>query len=87
MEVPKKAEGIFLLEQSNNTKLELGQYDKYWDIICTQKSFIYDAEKRGKEHGEKTGENRQKLKLAKKIKKLGKLTDTEIVSATRWSLV
>ena len=87
MEVPKKAEAIFLLEESNNTKLELEQYDKYWDIISTQKSFIYDAEKRGEQHGEKTGENRQKLKLAKNLKKLGKLTDAELVSVTGWSLV
>jgi len=86
MEVPKKAEAIFLLEESNNTELELEQYDKYWDIICTQKSFIYDVEKRGEQHGEKTGENRQKLKLEKKLKKLGKLTDAELVAVTGWWL-
>jgi predicted transposase/invertase (TIGR01784 family) len=47
MEVPEIAEAISLLEESSYTKQELEQYDKYWDIISTQKSFIYDAEKRG----------------------------------------
>jgi predicted transposase/invertase (TIGR01784 family) len=45
--VPEIAQALELTKESGYTKAELEAYDKYWDTIQTEKSFIADAEERG----------------------------------------
>ena len=69
LQVPAIAEAVNVLEVSGYSKEELERYDKYWDIVNTQVSFIQDAEARGQKigeaRGEATGEARGSIKTAK----------------------
>jgi hypothetical protein len=52
MSVPEIAQAIGLTKESSYTRAELEAYDKYWDTISTEKTFIADAEARGEARGE-----------------------------------
>jgi predicted transposase/invertase (TIGR01784 family) len=54
--VPEIAQAIELTKESSYTKAELEAYDKYWDSISTEKTFIADAEAKGEEIGMIKGE-------------------------------
>jgi predicted transposase/invertase (TIGR01784 family) len=85
MEVQEIAEAVEALKESSYSREELEQYDKYRDIIRTQKTMLIDAmnegEKRGKKKGEKKGEKRSLLMVAKKLKE-GKYPVEEICKIT-----
>jgi len=51
--VPEIAEAIEALQENSYSRKELEQYEKYWDIVRTQKAFVQDAMKKGKQE-EKT---------------------------------
>jgi predicted transposase/invertase (TIGR01784 family) len=48
MEVPEIAEAVEALKVTSYSKEELEKYDKYWDIVRQQKSFVVDAYEEGK---------------------------------------
>jgi hypothetical protein len=61
LEVPEIAEAVEALKISSYSKEELEQYEKYWDIVRLQKSYVVDAFKEGKLEGkleERTEANR-----------------------------
>ena len=53
--VPEIAQAIELSKESAYTPAQLEAYDKYWDSIRVEKTFIADAEARGKEIGKEIG--------------------------------
>jgi predicted transposase/invertase (TIGR01784 family) len=55
MDVPEIAEAIEVLKVTSYTKAELDKYDKYWDILRTQQTFINDALKKGRLEGKLEG--------------------------------
>lgn len=48
MEVPEIVEAVEALKETSYSTKELEQYEKYWDIVRTQKAFVQDAMKKGK---------------------------------------
>jgi predicted transposase/invertase (TIGR01784 family) len=56
--VPEIADAIELTRESAYTRAQLEAYDKYWDSISIEKTYIADAEVRGKAIGEAIGEAR-----------------------------
>ncbi|TAD84580.1 MAG: hypothetical protein EAY75_12800 [Bacteroidetes bacterium] len=48
LEVPEVAQAADALKTTSYTQAELEQYDRYWDIVRTQKSMLLDAERKGK---------------------------------------
>jgi flagellar motor component MotA len=48
LEVPEIAQAVDALKTTSYTQAELEQYDRYWDIVRTQKSMLLDAEHKGK---------------------------------------
>ena len=48
-------EAVQYLEVSSYSKAELEAYDRYWDAIRTERTFIVDAEARGRAEGEAIG--------------------------------
>jgi predicted transposase/invertase (TIGR01784 family) len=59
LEVPEIAEAVEALKDSSYTRKELEQYEKYWDILRTQQTFVNDALRKGKLEGKL--ESAQKL--------------------------
>jgi predicted transposase/invertase (TIGR01784 family) len=55
LEIPEIAQAIELTKESSYSKAELESYDKYWDIIRTQRTFVVDAENRGRAEGKAEG--------------------------------
>lgn len=43
LEIPEIAEAVEALKESSYSQEELEKYDKYWDIIRTQKTMLRDA--------------------------------------------
>jgi len=62
MDVPEIAEAIEVLKVTSYTKAELDKYDKYWDILRTQQTFINDALKKGRLEGKLEGELEGEIK-------------------------
>jgi predicted transposase/invertase (TIGR01784 family) len=54
-EVPELKEASDLIRESGLTKAQLETYDKYWDTISTEKTFIIDAFDQGIEKGIEKG--------------------------------
>jgi predicted transposase/invertase (TIGR01784 family) len=71
LEVPEIAEAVNILKESAYTKAELEQYDKYWDIVSTQKSMLMDSREEGRDEGIEIGENRKAFSTAQAMKKRG----------------
>jgi len=82
LSVPEIAEAVELSKSSGYTKAQLEAYDKYWDSIRIEKTFIADAEARGKEEGLIEGEFKGKLEIAKSLLNSRKLTIYEIAEVT-----
>jgi predicted transposase/invertase (TIGR01784 family) len=55
LSVPEIKKAIELTKESYYSRAELDAYDKYWDSISTEKSFIADAEAKGEARGEARG--------------------------------
>jgi predicted transposase/invertase (TIGR01784 family) len=83
--VPEIAEALELTKESAYTPAQLEVYDKYWDNISIEKTFIVDAEAKGKieglTEGEIIGEQKNKVltiingdKMGLSIKNLSELT-------------
>lgn len=81
MEVPEIAEAVEALKENSYSRKELEQYERYWDIVRTQKSFVQDAHKQGKIEGEKEKE----LAIAKSLKIRG-FSDNDISDITGLSI-
>jgi predicted transposase/invertase (TIGR01784 family) len=60
LSVPEIKKAIELTKESYYSSAELDAYDKYWDSISTEKTFIADAEAKGEARGEAKGEARGK---------------------------
>jgi predicted transposase/invertase (TIGR01784 family) len=83
MEVPEIAEAVEALKETSYSREELEKYDKYWDIVRTQRMFLKDALKKGwmqgveegkaegKAEGKIEGEHQASLKIAKRLKENG----------------
>jgi predicted transposase/invertase (TIGR01784 family) len=82
LEIPEIAKAVELTKESSYTKEELETYDKYWDTIRTQRTFIVDAESKGIVLGKIEG----KIETAKKLKLLNILTNHQIADATGLSI-
>lgn len=74
MEVPEIAEAVEALKETSYSPKELEQYEKYWDIVRTQKAFVQDAHKKGIREGQKE----EKLAIARNLKLQG--LDTGMIS-------
>lgn len=93
LEVPEIAEAVEALKETSYSIEELEQYEKYWDIVRTQKTMLHDAtmrgmiegekkgEKKGEKRGEKRGEKKTSLKIAQRLADRGFPLD-EIVTIT-----
>ncbi len=51
LEVPEIAQAVEALKESSYSLEELEQYEKYWDVVRTQKAFVQDALTKGKQEG------------------------------------
>ncbi len=69
MDVPEIAEAVEALKVTSYTNAELDKYDKYWDILRTQQTFINDALRKGKIEGEIRGEIKGKIEGEEKTNK------------------
>ena len=96
MDVPEIKEATELILESGLTKGELETYDRYWDIISTEKTFLLDAFDKGIEQGIEQGiwqgieqekkHSDQKIKaeklgIARNLKKIG-ISNSDISLAT-----
>ena len=96
LDVPEIKEATELILESGLTKGELETYDRYWDIISTEKTFLIDAFDKGIENGIEIGimqgieQEKQhseerikegKFAIALNAKKMG-MTLTDIVRLT-----
>ena len=71
MSVPEIAEAIELSKMSAYTRAELDAYDKYWDQIRLEKTYIADAEAKGEARGEAKGEAKGKIEVVKNCYRKG----------------
>ena len=74
--IPEIHKAMELSQESAFSKSELEAYDKYWDAVSVEKTFIHDAHKAGKAEGERQA----KLDIAKKL--LAQSIPLEIVLQT-----
>jgi predicted transposase/invertase (TIGR01784 family) len=56
LEVPEIAEAVEALKDSSYSREELEQYEKYWDILRTQQTFVNDALRKGRLEGQQIGQ-------------------------------
>jgi predicted transposase/invertase (TIGR01784 family) len=74
-----------LILESGLTKAQLATYDKYWDTISTERTYVVDAEdrgyKQGIEQGIEQGIQQGVYLVAKKMIASG-LSSSEIASIT-----
>jgi predicted transposase/invertase (TIGR01784 family) len=82
MEVPEIAKAVELTKESSYSKAQLETYDKYWDSISVEKTFIADAEAKGKSEGIQIGLSNKANETAKNLKIMDKLTIEEIADVT-----
>lgn len=88
LEVPELKEATELILESGMTKGELETYDRYWDIISTEKTFLIDAFDKGIEQGieqgielERKHSNEKMLGIIKNLKNAG-VPNTDIAKIT-----
>jgi predicted transposase/invertase (TIGR01784 family) len=62
LEVPEIAEAVEALRETSYTEQELQQYERYWDVLRTQQTFINDALNRGRTEGILEGEIRGEIR-------------------------
>jgi predicted transposase/invertase (TIGR01784 family) len=60
MEVPEIAEAVEALKEASYSEAELQQYERYWDVLRTQQTFISDALRRGEIKGKIEGKTEGK---------------------------
>ena len=94
---PEVNKAVKAIEEAAFTPAQLLDYEKFWDIISTEKTLIYGAERRGREEGReeglkqglekglekglKEGIKEGELKVARNLKSLGMSLET-ITQAT-----
>lgn len=78
------SQALQLVEQSAYNDEQLASYDKFWDIIRTERTLISGAEKKGLTQGRMQGRMDEKKEIAKKLKQMG-LSIADIVKATSLS--
>jgi predicted transposase/invertase (TIGR01784 family) len=85
LENPQLKEASELILESGLTKAQLATYDKYWDTISTERTYVVDAEdrgyKQGIEQGIEQGIQQGVYLVAKKMIASG-LSSSEIASIT-----
>ncbi len=74
LEVPEIQEALTLAQEVAYTPEELASCETYWDSVSTQKSYVHDAEKKGREEGREE----ERFEVAKKM--LAKGLDIPTVS-------
>jgi predicted transposase/invertase (TIGR01784 family) len=93
-QIPELSKAMELAQESSYTKAELEAYDKYWDVVSTNKTYLADSFKQGEQKGREEGKaegreegkaegreegaNQKQLEIA--IKMLRKGIDKEIIS-------
>ncbi|MDD6894649.1 MAG: Rpn family recombination-promoting nuclease/putative transposase [Prevotellaceae bacterium] len=70
-----------VVEESSYTPEQILGYDMFWDIIRTEKTYYYSAEKKGLAEGLAEGEQIKTLEIARKMKAMG-LSLADIKNAT-----
>jgi len=65
---PEINEAVEYLQESAFTPEELETYNRYWDTIRTEKTYLYDADKKGFARGVEHGEYFSALKVLRKGK-------------------
>ena len=65
MQVPEISKAVSLSEEAGYSKGELAGYDKYWDAVRTEKTLIVGFYQEGFRKGERRGEKRKALSIAK----------------------
>jgi predicted transposase/invertase (TIGR01784 family) len=88
LEVPEIKEATELILESGMTKGELETYDRYWDIISTEKTFLVDAFDKGIEQGieqgielERKHSDERMFEMIRNLKKSG-VSNSDISVAT-----
>jgi predicted transposase/invertase (TIGR01784 family) len=95
--IPEIAQAIELTKESAYTRAELEAYERYWDTIRTEKTYIADAEAKGLQAGIQIGEERgiqigearselkrkeEKIQMAKTLKSFGTIDLKQIAAVT-----
>ena len=83
---PEISEAIEHLQESAFTPEELETYDRYWDIVRTEKTYIYDADKKGYARGIERGEFISVLKMLRKgksVEEVANMLDMNIDLVTK----
>ena len=89
LSVPEIRQAVELTEESAYSASEMEAYDKYWDIVSTEKTLLHDKFEEGLEQGIKQGVAQGRLDtkqvVARNLLNLGLSVD-EIVIATGLSI-
>ena len=76
---PEVKKAVDILEESSYTPAQLEGYDKFWDIVRTERTYYKSARRHGYEDGRKEGREEgaleEKKKSAKAMKSLGMSMD------------
>ena len=62
MTIPEMEQALELTKESSYTAAELEAYDRYWDAISVEKTFIADAEAKGEAKGKAEGKAEGEVK-------------------------
>jgi hypothetical protein len=69
---PEISEAVEYLQESAFTPEEMETYDRYWDIVRTEKTYIFDADKKGFTRGIEKGIEKGEYLSALRILRKGK---------------
>lgn len=81
MDNPEIKKAVGQLEQSAFTEEQLLGYDKFWDMVSTEKMNISSSRREGYEAGIAEGREEERLRNARNLKRLG-VSDDIIAKAT-----
>lgn len=81
MDNPEIKKAVGQLEQSAFTEAQLLGYDKFWDMVSTEKMNISSSRREGYEAGIAEGREEERLRNARNLKRLG-VSDDIIAKAT-----
>lgn len=68
---PEISKALTAVEESAYTDEQLLGYDKFWDVIRTERTIVNSAARRGREKGYAEGERDKVLAIARKMKSKG----------------
>ena len=77
LDSPDVGKAVKILEKSAYTDAQLAGYEQFWDAVSVEKTIMISSEKKG----ERTGERRKQLEIARKFKAMG-LSTKQIAEGT-----